>query len=56
MTDYNRCLLAADWRLERLDDRLESTSAISTSHDLAAERKRLGAFADYCLLAQTFDQ
>jgi len=55
MTDYQACLEAADWRLEQIKSRLESTSAISTTHALAAERNRLRRFADYCLLAQQFD-
>jgi hypothetical protein len=55
MTDYDRCLVAADWRLERLTEAIEATGAISTTHDLTAERKRLEAFANFCLLAKEFD-
>ena len=54
MTDYQACLQAADWRLEHLEARLESTSAISTTHSLAAERNRLRRFARYCMLAREF--
>jgi hypothetical protein len=56
MTDYQACLEAADWRLEQIKSRLESTSAISTTHALAAERNRLRRFARFCMLARTFDQ
>jgi len=56
VTDYQACLEAADWRLEQIKSRLESTSAISTTHDLAAERNRLRRFARFCMLARTFDQ
>ena len=55
MTDYDRCLLAADWRLERLNEAIASTGAISTTHALVAERGRLAAFATYCQLAKEFD-
>ena len=56
MTDYDRCLLAADWRLERLNEAIASMGAISTTHALVAERERLAAFAEYCQLAKEFDR
>lgn len=55
MTEYDRCLLAADWRLERLNEAIATTGAIATTHDLVAERERLAAFATFCQLAQEFD-
>jgi hypothetical protein len=55
MTDYQRCLEAADWRLERLEARLDETNAISAGYELNAERMRLGSFADFCMLAKEFD-
>ena len=56
MTDYNRCLQAADWRLERLETQIDAASALNRTHELVAERNRLGAFATYCQLAAEFDR
>ena len=56
MTDYNRCLEAADWRLERLEAKIDAATALNRTHALVAERNRLGAFATYCQLAAEFDR
>ena len=55
MTDYDRCLLAADWRLERLNEAIASTGAINRTHDLVAERNRLRRFVRFCELAREFE-
>ena len=52
MTDWYRCALAADWRLEQLEAAIATTSAINRTHDLVAERNRLRRFVRYCELAR----
>jgi hypothetical protein len=55
MTDYSRLVMAADWRLDKLEAAIASTSALNRTHDLVSERNRLERFARFCQLAQEFD-
>ena len=55
VTDYDRLLLAADWRLDQLEAAIATTSAINRTHDLVAERNRLRRFARFCELAREFE-
>ena len=55
MTDWHRCALAADWRLEQLEAAIATTSAINRTHDLVAERNRLRRFVRFCELAREFE-
>jgi len=51
MTDYEKLLVAASWRQEQLEQRLEGNVGIQEKMDLSAERGRLNAFCKFCLLA-----
>jgi len=54
MTDYDRLLLAADWRRERIEEAIASARYGSNKRELVAERNRLTSFANFCLLAKEF--
>ena len=37
MTDYARLVMAADWRLDKLEAAIATTDAINRTHDLVSD-------------------
>ena len=54
MTDYEKCLEAAEWRRKQLREAIPTVTAISTRRELVAETGRLERFARHCMLAKEF--
>lgn len=53
-TDYGRCLVAADGRLEYVESQLNAATSMTAERRWQAQRQRLGEFATFCQLAMEF--
>lgn len=56
MTDYDRLLLAADWRIDQLEAAFDDARFGTDRREYAAQRKRLQRFARFCHLAGEFER
>jgi hypothetical protein len=54
MTDYNQCLIAADWRVEALDERIDEMNTLKDIRKYSKQKARLLAFRTFCQLGSEF--